>query len=450
MPPIQIINIFEREEMKWSKYNVTFFSEKLGYCLFNSRTLSFLKLNKETFDIFQNLKEGDYRFLEKLSDSDIKYLLTSKIVVHDNEDDNYLNMLKYKKQLQSYTSRTLGIVVCPTLSCNFACPYCYEHNLPTQSMNEETQQKLIDFINRNSQGMNGINLNWHGGEPLVAFKTIQQIYSKLEQEVKLPLTRTSMVSNGFLLNSNICKYLASKNLNYLQITIDGNKDTHNKSRKLKNGESSFERIIENIDMATELMPNCQIGIRTNISKENKDEYDQLYDTLSKRWKGKKCNVYYAFVQDNGLANVRDDKCSFELSTNEKNDFEVHLAHIGIIRKKTLYPKADTNFYTCMDCNAYVVAPDGKLYKCWADVGITERSIGSLTEGITDYSVISQFMCATDKFSDPKCLQCSYLPICDGGCNLYRVRKIEKNVPYNVCKINTEGLIKYLETYSETL
>lgn len=60
------------------------------------------------------------------------------------------------------------------------------------------------------------------------------------------------------------------------------------------------------------------------------------------------------------------------------------------------------------------------------------------------------MVGTDKFADEKCLKCTYLPICDGGCNLYRVGKLEKNLPYNVCDINEKGLIKYLETYSEAL
>ena len=58
------------------------------------------------------------------------------------------------------------------------------------------------------------------------------------------------------------------------------------------------------------------------------------------------------------------------------------------------------------------------------------------------------MIGTDKFADSKCLKCSYLPVCDGGCNLYRVGYQEKNIPYNTCEINDEGLIKYIETYLE--
>lgn len=279
-------------------------------------------------------------------------------------------------------------------------------------------------------------------------KRIKQIYSRLESEVHLPVSYSSMVSNGYLLNEEICTYFAEKKLNYMQITIDGNKFTHNKTRVLKNGESSFERIIANIDMATELMPDCCIGVRTNIGKSNKDEYISVYNELSERWKGKNCFIYHTFVVDNYFYATCGKECSFELTTNEKNDFIVNLAKAGIIKKKSIYPKLDCNSYTCTDNNAFVIDPKGYLYKCWADVGIKERSIGNLVDGILNYDIVSQFIVGSDKFSDSKCRKCSYLPICNGGCNLYRVRYLERKVPYDVCSINDEGLLKYVETYLE--
>lgn len=36
----------------------------------------------------------------------------------------------------------------------------------------------------------------------------------------------------------------------------------------------------------------------------------------------------------------------------------------------------------------------------------------------------------------------------GGCNLSRVRSLERKVPYNNCSIDSEGLTKYLETFLE--
>lgn len=420
-----------------------FHSASKGYCLFNSRMLSLSVIDKETYELFMHIKEDNSLIDSTLSTKDYEYLSKTKVIVADQEDDKYLSMLKYKKQLQSYGSKELSLVICPTLSCNFACPYCYEHNLPNSKMNEEVQKQIVSFINKHADHMDGVNLNWHGGEPLLAIDTILQLYDKIKNEAKLPIKHTSMVSNGYLLNEVNCKALRDMKLDYLQITIDGDKDTHNTTRVLKNGKSSFEQIMKNVDKATQIMPECHIGIRTNIGKNNINEYPALYKRLTERWKGKNLHVYHAFVMDNNLDTTWEKRCALELSTDEKTDFEITLAKLGIKSKKSLFPKTDNIVCTCMDNNAYVIDPKGMIYKCWADVGHKSRAIGTLTTENRRYDIISQFMTGSDKFSDSKCLNCSFLPICDGGCNLYRVGKKERNLDYNVCNYNEECLEKLL-------
>ncbi len=436
--------------MKWSRYNILFHSKKIGYGLFNSRMLSFSRLDKRTYEVLCLVRENVDVARKILSNEDVNNLLNKKILVNDSDDDIFLNMLKYKKQVESYTSKYLGLVICPTLSCNFACPYCYEYNLPKYVMNEQTQEEIILFINKYAPRMDGLTLNWHGGEPLLAFDTIKHMYNLLEKKSKLRIEHSSMVSNGYLLNEEICLFLSEKNLNYLQITIDGNKETHDKTRVLKNGQSSFEKILENVDMATKLMPNCKIGIRTNIGKSNQEDYIELYRALSNRWRGKNCIIYHTYVLDNSTNTTKERRESLELTTEEKNNFELLLARKKVTSKKNLYPRMDRGICTCMDNNAFVIDPQGFLYKCWADVGIKNRSIGNLSEGINNYGIMSQFMVASDKFADEKCLKCPYIPICDGSCNLYRVGMLEKGIPYDVCCINEGGLIKYLETFIEDL
>jgi uncharacterized protein len=430
--------------MKWSRYNILFNSKRIGYTLFNTRTLSLSTLDEITYKMLNKLKNDTDECIKEIDEEDLLRLQNNKILTTDDEDDNLVQVLQYKKQIQSYCTNTLGIIVCPTLSCNFACPYCYEHNLSKDQMSEQIQDKLIEFINKHKEGMSGLVLNWHGGEPLAAFETIKQLYKKIENSSELGIIHSSMVTNGYLLNEEKCRFLESHHLDYIQITIDGKKETHDKTRRLKNGGSSYDTIIHNIDIATKLMPNCKIGIRTNISKVNKDEYIDLYQELSERWKGKNCSVYHAFVLDNNIKSPKQkDKYDFELSPEEKNIFESELAEKGIISKDALYPHFDNGTYTCMDNKAFVISPKGNIFKCWADVGIEGREIGNLEDGITKMTTIAQFMTGSDKFSDNKCRICSLLPICSGGCNLCRIGKGCSN---NVCDFSESGLIKKLETY----
>ena len=58
---------------------------------------------------------------------------------------------------------------------------------------------------------------------------------------------------------------------------------------------------------------------------------------------------------------------------------------------------------------YVTDPEGLLYKCWADVGIKNRSIGTLETGLNNFDIMSEFIQGSDKFSDSKCLNPSLTP-----------------------------------------
>lgn len=61
--------------------------------------------------------------------------------------------------------------------------------------------------------------------------------------------------------------------------------------------------------------------------------------------------------------------------------------------------------------------------------------------------MSEFIQGSDKFSDSKCLNCRYLPVCDGGCHLYRVNYKSNKKPYDVCLYDDEGMINFLEEYT---
>lgn len=60
------------------------------------------------------------------------------------------------------------------------------------------------------------------------------------------------------------------------------------------------------------------------------------------------------------------------------------------------------------------------------------------------------MIGTDKFTDEKCLICKFLPVCNGGCNLYRMEKLENNTPYDICPIDDKGFIKYMESFMKKI
>jgi uncharacterized protein len=66
-------------------------------------------------------------------------------------------------------------------------------------------------------------------------------------------------------------------------------------------------------------------------------------------------------------------------------------------------------------NDLVIGYDGGFYKCPAFMGYEELKVGTLSEGIRDYSDSHNM----DVWKTEECLDCAYLPLCYGGCRFLR-------------------------------
>lgn len=67
--------------------------------------------------------------------------------------------------------------LCLTHFCNLDCIYCYQHHDKEKKMSFETAKKCIDWIFVNiPKDMEGVEISFIGGEPLVEFELIKQIY----------------------------------------------------------------------------------------------------------------------------------------------------------------------------------------------------------------------------------------------------------------------------------
>lgn len=76
----------------------------------------------------------------------------------------------------------------------------------------------------------------------------------------------------------------------------------------------------------------------------------------------------------------------------------------------------------------MIGPDGALYKCWNDIGYSERSIGNLEKGIKLTNKFVEWL-SYDVVKDQECKDCSFFPVCYGGCAAYK-NKICSSVKWN--------------------
>lgn len=75
----------------------------------------------------------------------------------------------------------------------------------------------------------------------------------------------------------------------------------------------------------------------------------------------------------------------------------------------------TNFGICgaVSLNSFVVDPLGDLYKCWDDIGRSERKVGNISEP----PMLTENMIRWMKYepTNQECKDCFAMPMCMGGC-----------------------------------
>lgn len=152
--------------------------------------------------------------------------------------------------------RNKNITFVVTEACNLDCTYCYETHKTGKSMTKEVAKKAIDFLfddelvngYYDSQFSNSVILDIIGGEPLLNIEVVDYIteYFKYKAfKMNHPWATNYMVSistNGTLYFDEKVQEYIKRNRDNLSfgITIDGNKELHDKCRLFHNGEGSYD------------------------------------------------------------------------------------------------------------------------------------------------------------------------------------------------------------------
>ncbi len=339
----------------------------------------------------------------------------------------------------------LHIMAVLNLDCNFACIYCYEGSTKSGSryMSPQTADRLMDFIRANfTEEKNSLRIDFYGGEPLLSMDLIRRISQAATELTRSrgASCRLNLITNGSLLNRRTAEELANLGVERARITIDGPAETHNSSRPFKTGAGSFDAITKNVRQSCDLL---KIGIGGNFEKHNYKEFASLLDYLS----------------DIGLTPEKIGPVTFNpVMKAPKGDpalpeyfggcaslNETWLREAEIFLREEIlkrgYAAQKVRPVTCMvDVeDSWVIHYDGTIYKCPAFIGKTEFAAGDLETGVRDYAEVYK----TKHWNNEQCAECSYLPLCFGGCR-YMSYVREGRVGALDCRKD------YLDNYLETM
>ncbi|MDF1554250.1 MAG: geopeptide radical SAM maturase [Deferrisomatales bacterium] len=306
------------------------------------------------------------------------------------------------------------------MGCNFACPYCYEGTNGDPSMDETTGRALIAFLKtRFRLGKQTLTLDLYGGEPLLYRDRIRQLAASLKPWVEGQggRFRFTLVTNGSLLTPEVVDELLPLGLVSAKVTVDGPADLHDRSRPYAGGRASFAAVLANLRAVCERV---KVGLGGNYTAANWRRFPELLDDLQTTGLGpdRLAQVSFSPVLATDAA---PEACAGCASVNDPWLAEAATALRGeILRRGYSAPKITPSPCMVDLTDALVANWDGSLTKCPALIGRKEFAVGDLWNGVTG-DVEATFGGPRWKMEE-SCQDCSYLPLCFGGCRTIQYQR----------------------------
>ena len=324
-----------------------------------------------------------------------------------------------------------------TRSCNLACSYpCFTNGCIVGDMSWEIAKKSVDFLFKNADNKNSVEIGFWGGEPLLKWELLKKIvlYAKdVSQKTAIPVNFGG-TTNGTLLTPEKFDFLDEHKIFFL-VSIDGTQDSHDFYRKFVNGQGSHAIIMNNMTEVLKKWPfyRPRMSLSANNVHRFYDDVKYLVDFGFKY-------IIFSPVYESGWT---DEKWNiFEEQGYKVIDFIVGKG-IEIEHFKS-YMGTDNSKWPCGAGRNYIgIDIDGAMYPChrfckfdsilpWQE---NKVCIGHIDHGITNPNFMENFI----NF-DPQCGACVFVEStpCHGGCFAINYEFTgDITIPYI-------GLCKYVE------
>lgn len=312
----------------------------------------------------------------------------------------------------SFLSQSYRLTINPTLNCNFNCWYCYEDH-SNKIMTTKTMNNIIKYVNRvvENNKYTYFYLDWFGGEPLLCYNTVMR---QLALNIKSICTDNNVIfesgitTNGSLINDNIVSFFKEINMQSLQITLDGCKEIHNKTRFNAKYPNSYDKIVDNIVLVAKELKPINLALRINYTA---DYLDNIFDIINSFPQSIRGNITVLFQQ------VWQDKEKHNITVSDLENIKCRFEESGFKVDKEIL---NTRGYTCYAdlYNQAVVNYDGRVFKCTARNFESEKEDGVLTDDgeIFWYDEILSRKVSNATFQNDKCMDCQFLPVCYAPCS----------------------------------
>lgn len=347
-----------------------------------------------------------------------KDLAEGGFLIPEGTDEGAIRQRQY---LSKYTEDYLSLIIMPTEECNFRCVYCYESFL-RGTMAPELREGVKNFVG-GQRGLKRLDLNWFGGEPLVA----SEVVIELTQHFFRHCTDNNIqfvagiTTNGSLLTEEIARQIIPYGVRYFQITLDGLREDHDHTRVLNGGGDSFDTILANLRMLKTLDYPFLVALRHNITPENHQRIEAFIEMLRGEFAGdpRFTMMFEAVGKWGGPNDAQLDVCQGSTATQSVIDAK-RLAIEAGFRSTFLLEQFRPSGYVCYAANprSFVIGSDGSIYKCTVELDYHDRNIvGKLHPNGTldlNWRKMALWLETNGLEEGQKCNTCFFSPNCYGA------------------------------------
>jgi uncharacterized protein len=251
-----------------------------------------------------------------------------------------------------------------------------------------------------------------------------------------------MITNGLLLTPEVVDRLTPLGLTGVKITLDGDRDTHNRLRPLRGRQGTFDRIVENM---RRVAGKVNIVIGGNFDESSWDSYPALLEFLREQEfadsisrinfkpivREKPPEVPKGFIPLTvvGTNEKLGGTCMTSAGAGGGRASSTPCDSCHFVDEKMAFLREETRKYgfSTVDgvhmgpCeihrrHAYTIGPDGSLYACPGFTGEATQSTGHIEREDEAWR-----LAAAERFDritahKEQCGDCSFIPVCGGGCS----------------------------------
>lgn len=296
------------------------------------------------------------------------------------------------------------LTVLTSTGCNLGCSYCFQNvgapragrysppRIPAATLRAETIDAVLEFATEmmGRADLKELGLLLFGGEPLLNPRACLTLLRHLRDR---GLTRGEMVSNGALLSGRLAAELSEAGLDEVQITFDGDRESHDRIRVTRRGGATFHRILDNVERAS-TATDLAWRFRINVSERTDSGVEGLIALLARSVDTSRSSIHFALVDDVGLGYTND--LGYEDSTLDlfiawsicalEQGFSVPVSR----------PLAQCNFCSRIGGETgAVINADGTLFSCWETAGKRGYEVGHVCSGYDSPDQIASRWVACD-------------------------------------------------------